>query len=63
VYHVLLFVAVLSIGVVAFVGVVSHTVAGRSNSHMPRYVTPSEIDLSVSNHFQGLRENKMAVSL
>ena len=62
-FHVLFFGTVLSVGFVAFVGVLVHTFRPRGGDSVSKYVTPSEIDLSVSNHFNDFTNQRSSVTL
>jgi hypothetical protein len=52
-FHAALFGAILSVGFVAFIGILVQSLRNRTNENMPsRYVSYSDIDLSISNHYQ-----------
>eukprot|EP01041_Mallomonas_annulata_P010112 gene10112-21072_t len=50
--HAALFGAILSVGFVAFIGILVHTIRSHQGDGMSsKYVNPSDIDLSISNHY------------
>jgi len=52
-YHAAIFGAILSIGFVAFIGILVQSLRSRTQDNLPsRYVSYSDIDLSISNHYQ-----------
>lgn len=59
-YHVVFFGAVLSVGFLAFIGVLVHTFSSRQEeAEMSKYVVPSDIDLSITNHYNNNNINNL----